>query len=442
MTTYWVDFQRSTIEADAKPHCPTVPSKRNDLIQSFINSAIEAYQLTSFAAFQTEIRAYPLRSARDVINSDGQWIGFDRYLFEVYGGEVSPLSRPIKLNIGDRQRQVWVRLKRKRMTVYGFLHALPKAKERDLSTLEGREHHLDRQARWWSMNQKVFQLLDLPAEIREVIYQHVLETKTPIVPFVSDRDKIQKWDGKSFCPRQAPNINVLKVNKQLNSEAAFILYKYGTFQVVFKLMLCRVLMKKGLVTNIRNLELKLSHYEFFRVFGYKFGTHTIRELPPSLEASSLRTIHLEKLIISFNPPSLVTQSMWLDDACQVAIVGCIFEGMWPWIKGHPTTFNGYLKAWQKAAFEQRCTAEYQAVQEWQHSEVSRGQELGFLIDFDRYDESTIDQEEGGVMLDGRPAAGGPGRDRTSGFEGSMESVKLLPPPCYCNPRCTVGVWRP
>ncbi|KAI4126515.1 MAG: hypothetical protein LQ347_004945 [Umbilicaria vellea] len=108
-----------------------------------------------------------------------------------------------------------------------------------------------------------------PPEVRQKIWNHVMETQDILHPYRYKSDGgslgVGSWDG-SKSPK---NLNITQVCQQVRDEAAYQLYRNTAFVSSEPQTLECFLEKTGAKTlnTIRKLEISFDHADFFRVFG-------------------------------------------------------------------------------------------------------------------------------------------------------------------------------
>lgn len=231
-----------------------------------------------------------------------------------------------------------------------------------------------------------------------------------------------------------PNTRMLYLSKQVYQGSSHILSRDTTFFVQHRGVLSSLLSaeKEPQFSRIRQLELALSHHEFFKTFGFRFNGNF--EYAPSTAAKVLRKMTLNRLELSFNPPSKNPESTLIDGACQKTVVNWILTAAWPWVRGHPVMVTGSVKTKQKAAFEASCSVERKRLEVWRKYRLAAGFTEGTLEEYDEWVKWADDDDDGGgIVLDER------GRGMEMGRPPSI-SVVEVPPVCRCFPPCTLDTW--
>ena len=186
------------------------------------------------------------------------------------------------------------------------------------------------------------------------------------------------------------------------------------------------------VSRIRQLRLALTHDDFVYLFRKERTLSDGEKVPDrSAAAMALRHMRLNRLKLSFAPPSLTTGTGMFDGACQKPAVNMIIDQAWPFINGHPVELGGYVKSSQKAAIEAAFVEERKKIELWQKQRLAAGLEEGGLCDYDE----ELDTEDGGVLLDEKatlPDAANIAVDSTS-------SASLV---CNCQVKCSFECWTP
>ncbi|TKA23279.1 hypothetical protein B0A50_07336 [Salinomyces thailandicus] len=361
-----------------------------------------------------DITVRPSDQARPLSDLSGKQIGWSIYYFEHW-----LYQKPMAVQVGVDDEVTILHLGRY-VPVTDYLRCLPQVTNTTFENGDSsRKHEL--QWQWWKTNSKIFPFEKLPSEVRDRIFGFTFGAV--IEPYPTHRAR--RGAGTMF-KREKHVINLLLLNKELGNAASKILFLYKTFYVAHLPIANRLLRNFSQGSNLRHLELALSHNGFLKLFGWKFGD--VHTFTASRFVGALHTMELHRLAIDIAPPSLTTESPWFDGVCQKIVAGWILEAAWPWVRGHPVEVTGYVKSFQKQAFEARAVAERQQIENWKVCGRELGLGEGTMQEY--YEE--LDEEEGGVSLDG---AGG-GKPN-----GSLAvDVPSYPPNCYCLPLCTVGTW--
>lgn len=197
-----------------------------DLIATVLRNEIEQFRLANFDTFELYVLIHPSSRAKPITDADGIQIGFDEYDFEQW----SRPPKPIKVGLSRSGPRIWYM--KQWQPVNAFLeHVKPEwNNDGDFSTSKSVQLRREQQARWWLANGKSFQLLNLPAEIRNIIYGYALG---PVVePYPAARARRL---GPSTYTRSAsrPNFDLLRTCKLVHKEASDILFhftrKYSLF---------------------------------------------------------------------------------------------------------------------------------------------------------------------------------------------------------------------
>lgn len=402
--------------------CPINTKRGNmDYIQKLLRRDVDDFRMQSFHNFGLEIFVLPASDAAGIYDVNGSWIGFDRYYFDLY----SKGSKPMTVQISkDVCVQIWYR--KQWRPVSSYLERLKPAIDWNASLgdskYETQRARCEQQQRWWAANSKTFRLMDLPSEIREIIYGCAIGPK--VEPYPTCRAR-RLGKGNAVIVARMPNTSLLFTSKLIYQEASNILFRYTPFFVDRLGVLSKLLQNAEQSSHIRRLELSLSNIEYFKLFGMKCKDEIFYE--PRSAAHVLQQLQLDRLEINFAAPSATTSVDWLDNACQKTAVDWILDEGWPFIRGHPTKLTGYVKRSSRALFEARRVEETERIELWQSQRAAAGAVKGDTRGY--YAE--LDEEEGGVSLDQAKAA-----------KKSMkrEQVKLYPLTCYCRRRCEFKRW--
>lgn len=397
-----------------------------EYIAETIRKEIQEYRTKSFDNFGIQVQLYPVPSAFEVYDQRGTWIGFTQYVFDAYGATPKEISVTVdhKWNVKIRYLGVW-----RPVTAYLDNVKPHNAWDDSMSTADIIHLRWRRQADWWKENGKVFPLMKLPVEIREMVFDQVWGPKIEPYPTNSSR-KLTKM-GKSARQARMPNAGILRTSRQIAAEASNTLYLRTPFLIehygVLKAFTCNIDQRN----LIRHLELAYSHDDFMHLFS---TDHIRRDKKTKAEfvgfghpALALRSMKLNSLRLTVAAPSLTTKTGKFDGACQHVGVDMIMEAAWPIIRGHPLELRGYVKDFQKQIYEARDVLERKRIQAWQKKRAAWGLPEGSLAE---YDEDTSDEGVGGVFLNGSRPEIAP--EQTPEVEYDLE--------CRCEPKCREETW--
>jgi len=361
------------------------------------------------------------RQPQKIRNAFGTYVGWDKYVLGAWGEHDRVIKTRCDFNGGSIE--VW-HLERW-VPVISYVKLLQPQPDRipALGTQQGRYVH---QQEWWQKTSKTFNLLKLPAELRELIYSYAIGSRVEPYPRCSSRGRGR--DATAIIERN-PNPKLLRLNRQVFEETSHVLYRDCIFMVEHGAVLRKVALNERLSSRLRQLHLRLTHFDYLKLFGF---TATAEELDfaPSRSARALRKMDLDLLELSFVPPSLCTKSTLLDSACQKTVVAWILQAAWQWVKGHPVVVRGYIKTRQKVAFDAACAVERRRFELWYRVVEATTRDLE---KYDQWLEEVRDDDDGGVSL----------TDKRSEHKNAMvlEEV-VLPPRCRCVVRCSEKTWVP
>lgn len=396
-----------------------------DRIAEAIKTEIDNFVIRTFENFQVyynRLYHYPSGHAHSVQDQHGNWLGYDKYVFDMYGQE------PKNVNVQASKRgKVFVVYAKAWMALEDFLSKLtppvniwePEPSEH--LSLDDKTRLWQDQWQWWQRTGKKFRLLDLPTEIRELIYKFALVKKIEAYPHARGR-KLLPAHAHSLAKR-LPNVKLLKTNRQVYHEAKHILYRDSVFFIEHLFLIeDGLLYKKAMRPNIRKLDLALSHKQFWKLFGFKAGNHNYE---PEMSAFMLRKMKLTELTLTMPTPLSASDCKWLQRSCQKTAVDWILESAWPWVKGHPVKLQGSVKTRQRDEFLEKCAAEHAEYLKW-----CKWKPLGYSKGtLEEYDDEWVTLEDGGVSLEHQ--------EPSEGREGEVpkETPKELPPVCRCSLPC-------
>ena len=377
-----------------------IKSPSIDCIQKLITDEIDKYRMSSFDTFGISISVSPTEDAEPIFNVEGVWLGFDEYDFETFRQK----GKPMHVRTGSKgflrvwHDQHWARLSSYLKHVKPILDC--ENNPGSLPKYQLQLVRLGQQSRWWMANGKKFRLMDLPLEIREIIYGFAFGERIEPYPRCKSR---RLGRGRTLPIDRKPTSNLLYTCHQVYVEGSNILFKFTPFFVEHFGVSGRLMSKVPQRSRIRRLQLAFSHDDFFRFFGGKPGGYGTAGKPSSA-ARAMRGLELDKLELRIAAPSLNTDSQWLDGACNKTVVDRIFHVAWPWIRGHPVEITGLVKTSQKAAFEAACLKERHLFGLWQKQNLAVGGNADGLKEYDEWLKE-MEGPDGGVRLEGDAAEG-------------------------------------
>lgn len=425
----FIDFERNRINIPISlPRFKrTTTMAHADFIANALSKEIREYRMKSFDNFAIDVKIYPVPSAREFYDKKQRWIGFSQYYFEAFGEATKAMfvtvdyDWSVKIKYLGAWRPICAYLKNLKPH-NAWDDSMPKA---DIIPLRWRQ-----QADWWKDNGKVFPLMELPRELRDIVFEH---TWGPIIePYPTNSARKLTKLGKMKKKLQTPSANIVRTGHQIAAEATDILYMRTPFLFqhygVLKAFTCNVVQRK----LIRHVALAFSHDDLMHLFGTdhvrkdkKTKTETIGFGHPAL---ALRGTILNSLTIVIAPPSLTTKTGKFDGACQRVAVDMIMEAAWTIVRGHPLELTGYIKDDQKRIYEARGVLERKRVQAWRKKRAGWGLPDGSLEEY----AEELDEQVGGVPLSGA-------RLETAQEDFPAPEYDLK---CHCDPPCTEETWTP
>lgn len=416
------------------------PDRKVDIIQGALNFHINEYRAQSFENFSLDVYVHPSQRGASIhIAQNGVArgnAGVNIYKFSTADGHQKRMYvRPVKGNILIAYRERW-------QTIDAYLDAL----KQDLSSRasiagEGWETAWRKQLEWWASNGKAFRLLDLPAEIRENIYRFALIK--PTHPYPTHKARRLGYSSKIALKEDNPVTNLMSVSRRVRVEASHLFYRDAPFVIANNPIMHKVLTNLILSANIRHLHLALSHGQYLKLFGFQFSEVQSYSNYGGAVVSIIRDMRLDSLTLQIDAPRAVGDEMWADGACQRVVVSWIFEAAWPWIRGHPFKFTGFVKDGQRKVFAEYADQELKLVEKWQTSRLNWGLGTGTLREYHEFIEGYISDEDGGVRLDG--SRGGERewpleRLEVHGDDNDGRLQVPRAPICMCRVPCSRATW--
>lgn len=397
-----------------------------DLIAKTIRQDILDFRMQSFETFGIDTDVREVSTARPLIDAKERWVGFDEYSFDVFGQPRKLME--VRINSSGQVR-IWYQGRWR--PVASFLKQLKPAI--DWNATDGfhpsvvKQNRWEQQSRWWVANGKKFRLMDLPSEVREMIYGHVFGE------FITAYPKTGKNRGLSGLQKAQlaynSNSNLLKTSRQVYEEASNILYMYTPFRFdnnsVLKRFTCNVRQR----SRIRQVTLALSHDDFTRLFSPDTKSTRGKKTDSQYRtAQALEELRLNRLELCFAAPTVLAPRGEFDGVCQKNTVDKILSLAWSIIRGHPVKLSGYIKNSQKAMYEAVHLVERKKFEMWQKYRVSNGEQEGRVKEY----HEEIDEEEGGVLLNEKA--------REEQARILTEDFRFVSEHCFCNIPCTKETW--
>jgi len=271
------------------------------------------------------------------------------------------------------------------------------------------ENALDIQYNWWRSNGKSFNLLGLPAEIRERIYyfafrpevspassqqqqQRSRKTLRLTAAAVSNDDldapdqsltvkphRYSRWPSRGKVHvSTAPSVRLLRANKQISREAAHVLYRSACFEFDSPRQLeeffCSI---GGNFENLRHIALRFGPKDLLKFFGASLTEE--RRWEPSFAAFHLMYLanKLLTLEIELPRPGLLVEHEFLwDEANQRGCVNKVVEWILffakPFVRNLPLSLTGCIDEEMKREFLEGLRAERNAIEEVIEDEKESG----------------------------------------------------------------------
>jgi hypothetical protein len=408
----------------------TQHESQNAFMATFVHRAIESqideYKKQSLAKFGMIIAVYPLSKEKDP-EDYAKCIEIDTRLFgKVEIGRQYYYFRP-QHNEGSSKRMqvclyrgaVRVQFKGSWWPVSAYLDNVSTHRTYENSP----QDELNRQYCWWRSNGKLFNIVKLPGELRNAIYDCVFPSKTR--PFPTN------WCRKI---KHIPNFQhsytaLMRTNRQLRREAGDRFYQTSTFLIDHGHLFSKTLDNRILGERLRHVRLKLTHSGYLCLFHFERE----EEITEPYVARQLREMpNLASLEIEFAAPS-ITDKPWLEGACQRIVVDMIVNAAWPSIRGLPVIITGYVKDSQKKSIQARVQTE----RELYGLSLASGN-CGSLSNYDAFASRMMAEEQGGVRLGGNAWDDESTQANWSDLSDEEKNAAVC---CVCETRCTEDDWR-
>lgn len=402
------------------------PAHASLFIHKAIERQIDEYRAQDFDKFGIEIAVYPATNAELIevqLPSIGKLaIGYDIYVFRSCHNEQPPKSLRVRLSRGNIQ-----------VSFCGSWHPISAYLD-EIATNRTLDYEsqldYDRQYYWWRTNGKTFNIMKLPGELRNAIFDFAFPDEAH--PFPTNKCRNRRF----MLPFDHSCTALMKTNRQLHAESSERFYQTTTFLLEHRQLVNKVLNNKFLTTRLRHLRLDLTHSAYLDLFHYRpqdteSHTYIKRQLRELTDLQSLE-IHIQA-------PSRIAEKSWLQGACQKKAVKMIIEAALPSIRGLPVTFTGYLKDSQKADYQDRSAAARESYLGFKAFTLAAGVDSS-LSAFDDLAERMESEERGGVRVDGQEWGPAPPPD----FEWTGMTLSGLRDAmwCSCKTRCRRDTWDP
>ncbi|KAK4900647.1 hypothetical protein LTR27_002363 [Elasticomyces elasticus] len=403
-------------QAAAMQHSSVRAKPRGDQVIAKVEQAIRAYRAASFANYINiglEFSLVPTGDAREILDSYGKWLGYDKYTLDVWGEDQFDVRMSLWHN---GEVRIWHR--RQWVAVADYLRYL-KVKIDPTYSDGTPEMRSKVQARWWKENGKSFPLFELPRELRDLLYGFYFGHS--IEPRYAHKARPGAI-AKASC-----TATLMRLNRRTLQECRELLNRQTPFLIKHRRTLRSLLVEyPDQRHHVRRLELALSHSDFLKLFGFPFEDNVPYEAQSA--AKVLAEMSLKHLIIRIAAPSLITGCPPLDGGCQRVITRWILSAAWPYVGCNPVEIQGYVTKQQKDDFAIVCIDEQKNFETWNGQRLAIGYVEGTWAEYNHSYEPLDDQEDGGVRLIERP-------------EGKLRhlipesDVLELPPRCDCEQPC-------
>ena len=409
------DLDRSTVysrwAAIDRERYPDPVSK----IHAAARRAVEAYRITSYAAYGFQIRIYPgwkpsFTNQEPVIDPDDD----DAEQFRLISEDLST-SVNVKMRVARDNADIveiwWVRyargLCRSGWVAFAeYLKAQPMLHDPN-TCLNPATHcvnelfhaRLDHQRKWWQENGLRFKFDKLPLEIRNLIHGYSLGTTIQPYKYCPSR-RTQKLPATEWICG-----HYLRICKVMSEEMLELIYTVMPFEIVTKRILMKTMINPHFPFHrLKKMTLTLTHVEYFKFFGLKTidvadlddlgeetedddgvsddGSESVMSRAESadqrgtyeedFEHDAVTTwyrgsdarfnfwnMHLKSLTINMPDPVEMFNTDFFSRICQKNAVELILRAAWQFIRGQPVTLTGFIKRDQKAIWEAKFRDEVQ-----------------------------------------------------------------------------------
>ncbi|KAF2769942.1 hypothetical protein EJ03DRAFT_326849 [Teratosphaeria nubilosa] len=399
-----------------------------DYIKVVTEREIEAWRIRSFDSFLVTVRVDAPITAGPVYNRNGGFVGHDTYVFEWRGmadGHAETLRKTMKVQMRSNGT-VKIEYRGRWTPLSDFLKDL---KIPYAEVLPSKQRSLDVQCNWWKANGKVFKLMALPVELRDLIYQFGFGPQVEPYPTSKTRRIGGNIGALEAIKARKPTSGLLLLNRQIGEEASHALYLYTTFFVQHKGIFHRLMSNVHTRPLLRRIELALPHHEFINLFGYQASGDDAKDR--SMAVTIMPQLKLSCLELVFAPPP--NKKDILDIPCQRSVVSLILSSAWPWVRGQPVKLGGWIKDRQERVFEAACLVERKRFDVWRERNCAVGLPEGSLLEYHDWVHWEETEEHGGVSLTGNSKSP---RDVVE----PREEEEALPLNCHCAPMCTQETW--
>lgn len=399
-----------------------------DAIAGWLTRQMRDLLLSTWDDFQfyRKLFIHPTAEAKTVYGPKGTALGYDRYCVEISGGMEKEVQVRV-LRFGQVQvllSQQWVGASElisdftRPPSIFEFRRALTEA-EKDIQWKE--------QWAWWRINGKRFRLLDLPREIRDIIYSFAAG-RGPVraYPHAGCR-RIGAALSLTYTARNPDKAGLMMpISKQILEEYRQELFRHRYFYFEHRRLLSQFAECTTVYNRVTRLELSLSHTGYLSLFGFYVNEEYKWQTSWSA-VGALREMRLKEFKFFINCPQRVSCSNLTDDACQRVMCDWIFEAAYDWLKGHPVHVAGWIKTSQKDAFQQKLDDARKEFLDWCRWS---GYECVAPMEWDEYEY----QEDGGVRVDDASEL-----EKESKWP-RVRIVEREWPVCQCNWKCDMASW--
>ncbi|USW48452.1 hypothetical protein Slin15195_G017710 [Septoria linicola] len=411
-------------------------ANNQDFIIGMMRSELDGFNLRNLKSTDKCLMMKAASGATNVYDLRGTHIGYSKYSFEPWAAEAVCMDVHV-----DNQCRIWV-LGEKTWTP--FVNWLGQSVESEVNVWST-THLVGQAVAPWRANNKKFKLLELPAEVREAIYNHTFGESGRYSYRYARLGKADRWSDTTVATQQ-PEVTIFQLNRQVYLEASHTLFEHTVFRVTCLPDLHRMLIKNSvLASRIRRLELALDVGDLYELFRMP---DTAR--PRAFDSVQLcQRMKLKELMLEVGAPEKSESDLingtiiWIVDRpiiCHRKFLDIVLRAALPRVLGNAVTITGYAKTIQKHEFVAKCIAKRKEYLEWCKN-MPLGYDAWTIADYEEWKT----EEDGGVRVDSCQAltldkVAEDDEVLTSQEEMNCSEGDEFPPRCSCDVRCALETW--